>query len=45
MRLAARQARCARDNLTCALSESAEVDRRDSAALLEKHGYYASSGV
>jgi hypothetical protein len=39
MRLAVRQARCVRDDLTRALAELSEIDGRDLAALLEKGGY------
>jgi hypothetical protein len=39
MRLAVRQARCVRDDLTRALAELSEIDGRDLTALLEKGGY------
>jgi hypothetical protein len=39
MRLAVRQARCLRDDLTRALSKLSEIDGRDLAAFLEKGGY------
>jgi len=40
VRSAARQPRCARDDLAGALSESSEIDGRDLAALLKQRGHH-----
>src|SRR5262249_16362180 len=40
VRSAARQLRCARDDLAGALSESSEIDGRDLAALLKQRGHH-----
>jgi hypothetical protein len=39
MRLAARQTRCARDDIARALSELSEIDGRNLAAFLKQRGY------
>jgi hypothetical protein len=40
MRSAARQPRCARDDLAGALSELSEIDGRDLAAFLKQRGHH-----